>query len=78
MSKPDHLMPKFPGQLDRCKPHSMSRMDVDKEHSVFLQEQALSIFTECSNSGLPLRETLSAILISGIDWGMHAKQPINH
>lgn len=73
MSKTEHLMPRFPGQMDRCKPHGMRKMKVDKEHSVFLQEHALSIFTECSNAGLPLRETLSAILISGIDWGMHAK-----
>ena len=38
------------------------------------ERQALEIFTECANSGLPFRDSLSAILLSGFQWGVEASR----
>jgi hypothetical protein len=56
-------------------PNNMSRFECSEDERILLERQALSIFTECSNAGLPLRSSLVAILLSGIDWGVQsAKQ----
>lgn len=58
------------------KPINMHRLDLKPEQYKLLQEQALSIFVDCSNAGLPLQDSLAAILASGIDWGLHLTKQI--
>lgn len=71
-NRPDHLMPMFAPQRIPPKPYRMSKIDMSEEERILLETQALDIFTVCSNAGLPLRSTLLAILVTGIDWGVNA------
>lgn len=48
-------------------PRDMSRMDIGEEQRMFIESQALEIFTEMSNVGASLPQILSAIYLSGMD-----------
>jgi hypothetical protein len=50
-------------------PPTFSSLKVSSEQKVFVESQALDIFTEAANSGRPFSECLAAILITGMDIG---------
>lgn len=54
----------------RLRPKNMERAHgMTAEQSNFIREQALSIFTDCTNANLPFLDCLAAILASGMQWG---------
>jgi len=53
----------------RLRPYNMDRIGITIEQKELLERIALEIFTDMSNSGASLQETLSAIYLSGL---MHA------
>ena len=55
-------------------PIDVERADITKEQNQACQEISLSIFTDMSNNGFSLRETLAAIYISGVS---HAVSVLN-
>lgn len=70
------LYPRFQGQMAAGVPHRMAKIKMSHAERELFEGQALDIFTECSNSGLPFRSCLLAILVSGMDWGVQAtKKP---
>ncbi len=64
------LLPRFKGQMIKSKPSGLTEIILKEAEREMLERQSLSIFTECSNSGLPFRDCLVAILITGMDWGI--------
>ena len=56
------------------KPRNMAIMEMSDEERVFIEKMALSIFADCSNAGRSFNECLTAILISGMDWGINASK----
>jgi len=70
MNRAEPLFPRFEGQLLRGKPTDMDLMPLSAEDRRLLETQALDIFTSCSNAGIPLREVLAAILLTGMNWGV--------
>ena len=71
--KPMHLTPRFGNPPVGRPPKGFSSMDLDTETRMFLERQALDIFTEMANAGKPFACCLSAILLSGINWGVKAE-----
>lgn len=60
------------GKSVKLRPSNMQRLHgVSAEQMEFIRRQALSIFADCSNANLPFADCLTAILISGMDWGMN-------
>lgn len=47
-------------------PIDMDKTDITEEQSEAAQRIALSIFTDMSNNGFSLRETVAAIYLSGL------------
>lgn len=72
--KAEALHPRFAGQMLRANPHGLEKLKLDHETRIMFERQSLEIFTECANSGLPFRDCLSAILISGFQWGVEASR----
>lgn len=68
------LFPRFEGQLSITSPCGMDKVYPTREQKEFLEGQALDIFTVCSNAGLPFREALMSILITGMDWGVNVNK----
>jgi hypothetical protein len=56
-------------RMPRRLPKDMSRVRMDHEEVSCLTEMVLSIFTDCSNVGLPFQDTLLAIYLSGLQHG---------
>ena len=66
-TQPEPLRPARIGGRFRMTPHKMDRADfMDAEHVEAAQRIALSIFTDMSNAGFSLRESLSAVYVSGL------------
>ena len=61
-------MPRLEGQSS--KPRSFDKINITKEQRAWLEGESLDIFTECANAGIPFREALMAIFISGINLGI--------
>jgi hypothetical protein len=61
------LLPHFEGELARHDPHGLDRLNCTQEQVEWIQGQALSIFTECSNAGRSFREALAAVYLSGMN-----------
>ena len=53
----------------RLRPLNMDRLYVTPEQCEMLERQALSIFTDCTNANMNFRDTLKAILLTGMQWG---------
>ena len=74
--KHSHLQPMFHGHISKIKPTApvpgMDSIVLRHEDTQFLQAQALDIFTDMSNAGKPLAESLAAILFTGMSWGAGA------
>lgn len=47
------------------RPKNMERTRLEPEHRMFVEELALSIFTDMVNSGATLQQTLAAVYLSG-------------
>jgi hypothetical protein len=64
---PEPLHEAIPGGRFRLTPRDMTKAsDFTGEQVACLQRISLSIFTDMSNAGYTLRETLAAIYLSGI------------
>lgn len=61
----ESLIETRPGQAIRMKPKGMDRASATPEQVAAIQRIALSIFTDMSNAGYSLRETLAAIYLTG-------------
>jgi hypothetical protein len=59
--------------MPRPRPAGMDRASVTSEQREVLESIALGIFTDMTNSGCSLQETLAAIYLSGIK---HALSPM--
>lgn len=59
-----------PAQIRSRPPGDLTALNIGKEGRKFLERQALDIFTIMANDGRPFAECLSAILLSGIQWGV--------
>ena len=54
----------------RCRsPRSMASIEVPHELRSELEAQALSIFTDMTNAGMSLQETLASIYLTGMVMG---------
>lgn len=79
MRKP-HKTPLSPTHFSKLKgrhlitPGDLSRITLPPGGNALLQEQALDIFTLCSNGGLTFGEALASILLTGINWGANAEE----
>lgn len=69
------LEPTFPGRAFRRQPHDMTRAPATPEQVAVMQRIALSVFTDMSNAGFSLRETLAAIYLTGAQHAIAATQP---
>lgn len=52
----------------------MTRVQLRPDERHFIEEQALSIFTDMVNGGASLQQTLAAIYLSGLSAGRGAAQ----
>lgn len=64
------LTSRLEGQKVRCNPTTLTEIELSPREREILERESLSIFTECCNAGLPLREALTAIMLTGVDWGV--------
>ena len=62
--------------LKRRPPGDLSGVVMDKEAVQLLERQSLEIFTLMSNAGYTFAESLSAILLSGIQWGVNGTKKL--
>jgi hypothetical protein len=75
MTKPAQLHPRLSDlKFESRNPPRMDRLKCSEEQRILFESEALSIYADCCNAGLSLRSTLSAILISGFDWGIQASK----
>lgn len=65
--RPEHLFEARAGGRFRLTPRNMDRADLTTDQVAASQRIALSIFTDMSNAGFSLRESLAAIYVSGLD-----------
>lgn len=56
------------------RPKNMERTKLAPEHRMFVEELALSIFTDMVNSGATIQQTLAAIYLSGAENALAAKE----
>ena len=59
-----------PAQVRSNPPGDLTSLKVGREGKELLERQSLEIFTIMANDGRPFAECLSAILLSGIQWGV--------
>jgi len=65
------LQPSMPARFrNHIRPANMSKIEMSHEQKMLFERLALEIFTDCSNAGCTFGQTLSAILVSGMDWGI--------
>ena len=73
MSKRTALMPQFQGSVRNPKAvHGLNSIVLSHEMNEFIQTEALDLFTIASNAGMPFREALAVIYLSGMDTGRQA------
>lgn len=48
------------------RPHKMASMDMDPDARMFIEQEALDIFTTMANSGASFQQSLAAIFLSGM------------
>jgi len=60
------LLVKRTAYSDRRRPCGMSRLNITSEQRQVLEGIALEIFTDMTNAGCSLQETLAAIYLSGL------------
>lgn len=83
MSKRDPYTPLYPrhhsvGPGYVLRPLNMERIKATPEQREMLERNALGIFTDCVNANMTFRDALTAVLVSGMDWGVQAsKEKIN-
>ena len=56
------------------RPKNMERTTLSSEHRMFVEELALSIFTDMVNSGATLQQTLAAVYLSGSENALAARR----
>jgi hypothetical protein len=78
VSKVEALRPPFPEHMiGRSAPGDLTAIKLGQAQKELLQRQALDIFTIMSNAGYSFADSLAAVLMSGIQWGVSAsKNPI--
>lgn len=59
-------------------PHNMDRARVGRDCIEAMEEVALSIFTDCTNVGVPFQEALCAIYMSGLHHGSELQKEISN
>ena len=57
----------------RAQPKGLSSAMLPDDVRLFIETQALEIFTEMSNAGQPLSKTLAAIFLSGMNAAQAAR-----
>lgn len=70
----DPLRETMPGMMIRMKPRGMERAPASPEQVAVVQRIALGVFTDMSNAGYSLRETLAAIYLTGAQNAISALQ----
>lgn len=55
-------------------PHSMTKITLGRDEIDLLHTQSLDIFTTMANAGHSFSDCLSAILLTGINWGSSAER----
>lgn len=66
------LRPSLPPRYRfHMRPAGMTKIHMEPDQSELMERLALEIFTDCSNGGCTFGQTLSAILVSGMDWGIN-------
>ena len=58
----------------RSKPGSMERTQLTREQRVFIETEALDIFTTMTNGGCTLQQSLAAIFLSGMNAAYNARR----
>ena len=59
------LTPAFPGMSLRRTPLGMDKVAMPADQVAVMQKIALEVFTDMSNSGFSLRDTVAAIYLTG-------------
>lgn len=57
-------------------PGDLSAVKLEDGQREMLERQSLEIFTLMANAGKPFAECLSAILLSGIHWGINVHKEV--
>jgi len=71
------LMPQFLGSVRNPKVVSgLEAIQIPHEMTEWIQSEALDLFTVSSNAGMPFREALAVIWLSGMNAGKFAKSTI--
>ncbi len=78
MRGPEPLRPMHKSMLGsqgwRRTPVNMSCMEIDEDTKMAVTEIALSIFTDCINSGKTFQDAILAIYLSGLENGAEASK----
>jgi hypothetical protein len=72
------LMPPVPESIRAKKwsaPGDLSLIKCDHETKEMLERQSLEIFTLMANSGRTFADCLSALLVTGMQWGQALSRP---
>lgn len=64
-TQPEPLRETKPGMAVRMPPRGMDRATATPEQIAAVQRIAIGVFTDMSNAGYSLRETLAAIYLTG-------------
>lgn len=59
-------------RLGRPRPHNMDSIDVSPEAKAKLVNEALEIFADCVNAGMPFQDALATIYFSGVAFAIGA------
>jgi hypothetical protein len=51
------------------KPRTLSSMDMEPDTRAFIEQEALEIFAEMTNSGATFQQSLAAVFLSGMNAG---------
>ena len=77
-TRPAALHPRLTSlKTESRNPINMSRFDCSEEERIMLEKLAISIFADCCNAGLSLRDSLAAVLLSGMDWGIQSTKEVD-
>ena len=66
------LHPKYAGMTN--KPKNMARINLSTAERELFERLGLEIYSDCCNAGLSLRNTVTALILSGMDWGIKAQK----
>ena len=56
------------------QPRNMARCFMPADQREFIEAQALLIFTDMTNAGCSLQQTLAAVFLSGMNAAVHAME----